>query len=446
MDASTLNSPLTGMSDVFGLPLRKRRFVTASLAGLARQNGYEQVEVPLVERASSFAEEVVGRSPWPEWDQRGCFYLTVPDYAGAYESEPASTSALLIPEGTISVTRWLGRLLAENPEFVFPLKLFYETPCFRNELVDALDSLKRRQFTQFGLEVLGAQSGTSDIEAMRLIAACLHRLGVPRRWVRLRVGDVAVFNRLVELSGLSADDAIPLKETLDAVAECKAGKHPERRPGLIERAGDLMRDAEVDERWSKAWLDLVGTDQSLEVVESVEDAVITDRLGRLRQLTDALGHLGVNASIDLCVVRSHEYYTGVAFEIDVKAGDELAVEVGGGGRYDRLITHFLPGQNTRGVPATGFAFGVERLVYLLDRLDLLDADRSAQDIVGLRSAVADVLLIPGSGLDGYLDAVRAADEHHAADRSTDVFLGAPENGAVYAAARSIPRTQSLLTP
>ncbi|WP_146751245.1 hypothetical protein, partial [Pseudomonas aeruginosa] len=109
---SELNSPLAGMADLFGQALRQKQFVIAVLNEVATQHGYEPLEIPLVERATSFAEDVVGRSPWPEWDQRGCLYLTVPDYSASYDHSPVETEALLVPEGTISVTRWLGRLIS----------------------------------------------------------------------------------------------------------------------------------------------------------------------------------------------------------------------------------------------------------------------------------------------------------------------------------------------
>ena len=66
MDSITINTPLAGMTDSVGPSLRKRRYVAARLTELARRHGYQQIEIPLVERATSFSEEIVGRSPWPE--------------------------------------------------------------------------------------------------------------------------------------------------------------------------------------------------------------------------------------------------------------------------------------------------------------------------------------------------------------------------------------------
>ena len=122
------------------------------------------------------------------------------------------------------MTRWLGKQLADDPDLVFPIKLTYETPCFRNELVDGLSETKRRHFTQFGLEVLGAPGGHSDIEVIHLIAESLRLLRAPTHAIRVRLGDVSVFNRLVELTGLDADTAIEVKEALDAIASVGPGR------------------------------------------------------------------------------------------------------------------------------------------------------------------------------------------------------------------------------
>ncbi|MEV6980123.1 ATP phosphoribosyltransferase regulatory subunit [Sphaerisporangium sp. NPDC051017] len=440
-----LNLPLKGTGDIFGLPLRRRLAVTGALANLARRHGYDQVEVPLIERASSFSEEVVGRSPWPEWDQRGCFYLQVPDYKSLYDNPPTLTDALLIPEGTISVTRWLGRLLSDDPGFVWPLKLFYLTPSFRNELIDGLDELKRRQFNQFGLEILGAPSGSADIEAIHLITTSLYELGIPERAVRVRVGDMAIFNRLVELSGLDPDTAIRLKEALDAIAECKAGKRPERHSTLIDDVDRLACGAHLGPRWAKVWGELARTPHSLSVIEKVSDTVVQERLASVRKLAATLDALGVTVKIDLCVVRSHEYYTGIAFEIDVFTNTQAFIEVGGGGRYDRLVGHFMADRTAAPpVPATGFAFGVERLVHLLDRLGLLGSDRSAGATMSMARAVADVLVIPQSATaDGYREAAEVAAKYRAAGRAVDIYLGDPAHEVAYATARGITQSHTV---
>ncbi len=95
------------------------------------------------------------------------------------------------------------------------------------------------------------------------------------------------------------------------------------------------------------------------------------------------------------------------------------------------------------MPATGFAFGVERLVHLLDRLGLLTAERSMVRSIGLKAASADVLLVPSPTPAGYLSAVRAASSERGAGRTVDIYLGAPHGYERYAQARGIADTRSL---
>ena len=169
------------------------------------------------------------------------------------------------------------------------------------------------------------------------------------------------------------------------------------------------------------------------------------RLAVLRDLVAVLAELQVTVEIDLCVVRSHEYYTGVAFEIDVITADEAFVEVGGGGRYDKLVSHFAPGSPVSTVPATGFAFGLERLVHLLNRLDLLGDGCTAAIGPDLRVGSADLLLVPGATPDGYRTAARQAALHRSRGWAVDIYLGDPDGRQQYATARAIPEILPTLT-
>ena len=70
-----------------------------------------------------------------------------------------------------------------------------------------------------------------------------------------------------------------------------------------------------------------------------------------------------------------DYYTNVVFEIDVPALGKQK-QVCGGGRYNQLIEEF-GGEIT---PATGFSFGVERLILVLEMQEKLKAKASRSDI------------------------------------------------------------------
>jgi histidyl-tRNA synthetase len=87
--------------------------------------------------------------------------------------------------------------------------------------------------------------------------------------------------------------------------------------------------------------------------------------------------------IDPSVVRGLEYYTGPVFEVELtfstdgKNGSPRFGSVGGGGRYDGLVSRF------RGepVPATGFSIGVSRLASALQYLGKLDSKLAPGPVV-----------------------------------------------------------------
>ncbi|MGH3771383.1 MAG: ATP phosphoribosyltransferase regulatory subunit [Pseudonocardiaceae bacterium] len=287
------------------------------------------------------------------------------------------------------------------------------------------------------MEILGAPLGHPDLDAIHSLAASVREFGALEQSVRVRIGDVGVFNRLVELSEMAAGPAIRMKEALDAVAECKAGKQPDRRSGLVSAVRSVVEEDGIPEKWAVLWVDLAAGDDSPAVLAQVDDEVIRARLAHLDGLTASLEQLGVNAEVDLCVVRSHEYYTGIAFEIDILTDQLAFIEVGGGGRYDRLVEHFVTDGHITAVPATGWAFGVERLVGVLDQLGLLDQERSVTTTVSLGSASADLLVVPGSDAAGYVNASRVAAKHRDSGRCVDVYVGDPVDWRRYASARGI---------
>jgi histidyl-tRNA synthetase len=97
-------------------------------------------------------------------------------------------------------------------------------------------------------------------------------------------------------------------------------------------------------------------------------------LKQINQLTRAIGYGDDRILIDPSVVRGLEYYTGPVFEVDLtfatgsKDGAPRFGSVGGGGRYDGLISRF----RSEPVPATGFSIGVSRLLAALEYLGKVD--------------------------------------------------------------------------
>ena len=99
-------------------------------------------------------------------------------------------------------------------------------------------------------------------------------------------------------------------------------------------------------------------------------------LAQIADLVRASGYGSDRIAIESSVVRGLEYYTGPVYEIellletkDEKGNPVRFGSVGGGGRYDGLVSRFR-GQP---VPATGFSIGVSRLQAALTLIGKLDS-------------------------------------------------------------------------
>jgi histidyl-tRNA synthetase len=144
-----------------------------------------------------------------------------------------------------------------------------------------------------------------------------------------------------------------------------------------------------------------------------------DELKLISELVQAAGYDRNRIRIDPSVVRGLEYYTGPVYEVEltIETNDEKGRpvrfgSVGGGGRYDGLVSRF------RGepVPATGFSIGVSRLQAALTMLGKLDTKPEFGPVVVTvfdRERVAD-----------YQKMVAAL---RAAKIRAELYLGNPKN-------------------
>ena len=132
------------------------------------------------------------------------------------------------------------------------------------------------------------------------------------------------------------------------------------RRGLPEAAISRMMALIQAHRPGLANLDLL--DEALSGLPAGQDG-----LRELRELAAHLAEYGVpadNYDFDFTMVRGLGYYTGPIFETVVTEPNLGSIT--GGGRYDDLIGLF----RKESLPTTGTSLGIERIIDLMDILDL----------------------------------------------------------------------------
>lgn len=240
-------------------------------------------------------------------------------------------SITLKPEGTPSVVRaYLENALFQMGKKV---KLFYIERMFRQERPQRG---RFREFTQFGVEVIGSKSPLSDAEIISLAFNLFKRTGIED--ITLKINSIGC----QDCRGSFRD---ALKEYLDSKVhelcdDCK--RRYERNPLRV-------LDCKVDR------------DKLKDVPRSI-DYLCNDCKKHWERLISMIEKMNIPFSFDHMLVRGLDYYTGPVFEfVSERLGAQDAV--GGGGRYDNLI-ELMGGEPT---PATGFAIGIDRLILLMDR-------------------------------------------------------------------------------
>jgi len=307
---------IRGTYDLYGEAAAAHRHVIAQATAQALRYGFSEIQTPIIEPVGVFARSVGETSD----------IVSKEMYVFADRNDE---QICLRPEGTAAVMRSIIEHKKYND---VPLKVFYAGPMFRYERPQ---KGRQRQFTQFGVELVGEASPFADIETIALGAAVLKTLGIDLTLELNTLGNAAsraVYRDILvnyftqHRATLSADSQTRLEKNPLRILDSKA---PEDQ-ALIQEAPKLS--ASLDEA-SRAFFETVCT---------------------------GLETLGIPFTVNDRLVRGLDYYSHTAFEFTTTAlgaqGTVLA-----GGRYDDLSS-MLGGP---ALPGVGWGVGIERLVMLM---------------------------------------------------------------------------------
>ncbi len=287
--------------------------------------GYSEIRMPIVEvthlfsRAIGEVTDVVEKEMYTFEDRNG-------------------DSLTLRPEGTAGCVRaGIQHGLLYNQE----QRLWYMGPMFRHERPQ---KGRYRQFHQCGVEVFGLDGPDIDAELIMMTARLWRELGIAQ-YVRL------------ELNSIGSPDA-----------------RAEYRTALIEflEQHESVLDEDSKRRMYTNPLRVLDTKNPeiqaiLNDAPKLSDYLDGDSRAHFAGLCELLDAAGIEYSVNERLVRGLDYYNRTVFEwVTESLGAQGTVC--GGGRYDGLVEQ-MGGKAT---PAVGFAMGLERLVLMVEALELTE--------------------------------------------------------------------------
>jgi len=300
-----------GTRDFLPDEMEHRREVEGIMRGIARTWGYREVCTPEFEELELFTirsgEGIVQE-----------MYV--------FEDKGGRMLALR-PELTAPVLRMYvneGRTLPK------PLRWYYAADCFRYERPQRG---RYRQFWQFGVELIGADSPLAEAEVIILANEIFSACGIS---FSIHIGHLALMRSM--LQNLSPEDQKKVRMYLDKKDEEGLTSYlsSQRLSILCEKVTALAGCRDLRE--------------ALEITGDIPERE------RILELFSILDQSGISYTLNPGIARGLDYYTGMVFEI---FAENLGAEnqVLGGGTYQ--LAHLFGGEET---PSCGFAIGFDRVM------------------------------------------------------------------------------------
>jgi len=365
-----------GLADRGPAEIAATRHMVEAIRLVFERYGFEPVETPAIEYTDALGKFL----PDQDRPNEGVF---------SFQDDDEQWLSL-----RYDLTAPLARYVAENfQNLAMPYRSYRYGWVFRNEKPGPG---RYRQFMQFDADTVGAASMAADAEMCMLAADTMEALGIPRGQYVVKVNNRKVLDGIIEANGISPEKHLAVMRAIDKLDRL-GGSEVQKLlgPGRKDESGDFTKGAGLTDVQITRLLSFTGwnedgsSSKSLVSANEVtianfETAVEGNALGTqgveelkdIRKIFGAAGYDDGRVVIDPSVVRGLEYYTGPVYEVeltfeikDEKGRPVRFGSVGGGGRYDGLVSRF------RGepVPATGFSIGVSRLQAALTALGKISA-------------------------------------------------------------------------
>ena len=253
------------------------------------------------------------------------------------------------------LTAPLARYVAKNYlELAKPFKRYQLGTVWRNEKPGPG---RFREFLQFDADYVGTENLQADAELCVLISEILEKCGLDKKDYTVKISSRKLTDKLFQNLKITSKDQI--STTLRALDKIdRLGWNEAKKllgEGRKDKSGDYTKGANL-------------SNDQIKIIESTLRGKIPDSEDILEILKIFEFYNFKNYKFDPSVIRGLEYYTGPIFEVNlnfqVKNSKGQTIQfgsIGGGGRYDNLVSNF----GNLDCPATGISIGLDRLVFAL---------------------------------------------------------------------------------
>ena len=313
-----------------------RDFVISNIKEVMIKYGFKYLETPSFEYSDSIGKFL------PDKER--------PD-SGVFSFKDENKWMSLRYDLTAPLARYVAKNYLEIPK---PFKRYQLGAVWRNEKPGPG---RFREFLQFDADYVGTKNLQADAELCVLISEILEKCGLDTKDYTVKISSRKLTDKLFQNLKITSKDQI--STTLRALDKIdRLGWNEAKKllgEGRKDKSGDYTKGANL-------------SNDQIEKIETALKDKIPDSEDILQIIKIFEAYNFKNYKFDPSVIRGLEYYTGPIFEVNLNfqvknlKGQTIQFgSIGGGGRYDNLVSNF----GNLDCPATGISIGLDRLVFAL---------------------------------------------------------------------------------
>ena len=257
------------------------------------------------------------------------------------------------------------KVIALNKDLRMPFKRYEIGKVFRNGPVKLG---RMREFYQCDVDVVGITSRMIEIEQIIMVKKAFDKLGID---ILIKWNNRKLMSGLITYAGISdslVDKVISIIDHMEKIT----------RSDMIREFNKI----DIDNNKAEEILNLFNLtlDEYNTKFKDTDNELIKTGLDEINEINDLINkyNLEDNTIFSPTLARGLSIYTGIVFEFFDKKM-RITSSLGGGGRYDKIITDFIDDGNI--YPACGLSFGLEP-IYAILKEEITD------------KSLIDVLIIP----------------------------------------------------
>ncbi len=309
-----------------------RNYIQDTLRGVFESYGYRPLETPIL----CYYDMLAGK-----YDESNDLLNEIYKLSDQGERMLGLRYDLTVP---------FAKYIALSKDLRLPFKRYEIGKVFRDGPVKVG---RDREFMQCDVDVVGLDGRVIEAELISLWLEGYKRLGID---VYVKYNSRNLMRGLIKEVGVVDEDdvtrVVTIIDKMDKITKNELLEELESA-SVSREAGEKLL-----ENFSKS------LDELSLMFEASANEELVRGLSELGELRDCLSGIGLADVVEFSpsLARGQDYYTGNVFEV-YAANGELSCSLGGGGRYDGMITNFVGDGNV--YPAVGVSFGLSTIYEIL---------------------------------------------------------------------------------